>query len=50
MQIVERSVGDIDRLSALVAMEKHADAWQQLTPDTLRSVCACDYITPELER
>ena len=27
-----------------------AGAWQQLTPDTLRSVCACDYITSELER
>lgn len=25
MQIVERSVGDIDRLTELVAMEKHAD-------------------------
>lgn len=27
-----------------------ADAWQKLTPDRLRSVCACPYLTPELPR
>lgn len=25
-------------------------AWQQLTPEVLRSVCACDYIRHEVER
>ncbi len=27
-----------------------AEAWQKLTPELLRSVCACDYLTPEKER
>ena len=27
-----------------------AEAWQKLTPDRLRSVCACPYLTPELPR
>lgn len=31
-------------------LEAGANAWRQLTADTLRSVCACPYLTPELER
>jgi len=31
-------------------LDAGAEAWQQLTPDLLRSVCVCDSITPELER
>ncbi|HLO40629.1 MAG TPA: IS630 family transposase [Phycisphaerales bacterium] len=31
-------------------LDAGAEAWQDLTTETLRSVCACDYITPELER
>jgi transposase len=31
-------------------LDAGADAWQQLTPETLRSVCACPYLMPELER
>jgi hypothetical protein len=31
-------------------LDAGADAWQQLTPDVLKSVCACDYLTPELGR
>jgi len=31
-------------------LDAGAQAWQQLTPETLRSVCACDYVKPELER
>jgi len=26
-------------------LDAGAEAWQRLTPETLRSVCACDYIT-----
>jgi hypothetical protein len=31
-------------------LDAGAQAWQQLTPETLRSVCACNYVKPELER
>lgn len=31
-------------------LNARADAWQQITPELLRSVCACPYLTPELER
>ncbi|HBS29992.1 MAG TPA: hypothetical protein DEB06_11235 [Phycisphaerales bacterium] len=31
-------------------LDAGADAWQRLTPETLRSVCALDYIMPEEER
>lgn len=31
-------------------LDAGAQAWQQLTPELLRSVCACPYLTPELER
>ncbi|MFN7439763.1 MAG: hypothetical protein ACK5TV_06190, partial [Phycisphaerales bacterium] len=31
-------------------LDAGAEAWQQLTPELLRSVCACDYITHDLER
>ncbi len=30
-------------------LDAGADAWQQLTPECLRSVCACDYLTPECQ-
>jgi len=31
-------------------LDAGADAWQQLTPQVLKSVCACPYLTPEKER
>jgi transposase len=31
-------------------LDAGAAAWQQLTPELLRSVCACDYLTHEVER
>jgi transposase len=31
-------------------LDAGAEAWQRLTPQTLRSVCACDYITRGDER
>lgn len=31
-------------------LDAGAEAWQQLTPQLLRTVCACPYLTPELER
>lgn len=31
-------------------LDAGAQAWQRLTPDLLRSVCACPYVTPELGR
>jgi transposase len=31
-------------------LDAGAAAWQQLTPDVLRSVCACDYIRHKVER
>lgn len=31
-------------------MAAGAQAWQQLTPEILRSVCACDYLTREQHR
>lgn len=31
-------------------LDARAAAWQQLTPDVLRSVCACDYVRHEVER
>ncbi len=31
-------------------LDASAKAWQRLTPETLRSVCRCGYLTPELER
>lgn len=31
-------------------LDAGAQAWQNLTPDLLRSVCACPYLTPEFER
>ena len=31
-------------------LDAGAEAWQQLTPDILRSVCACDYLTQEFDR
>lgn len=31
-------------------LDAGAEAWQQLTPDLLRTVCACPYLTPEFER
>jgi transposase len=31
-------------------LDAGAEAWQQLTPELLRSVCACPYLTPEIER
>lgn len=31
-------------------LEAGAEAWQQLTPETLRSVCACDYTTRAVKR
>ena len=31
-------------------LDAGAHAWQQLTPELLRTVCACPYLTPELER
>lgn len=30
-------------------LDAGAEAWQQLTPEILSSVCACDYITHEVE-
>jgi hypothetical protein len=27
--------------------DEGAEAWQQLTPDALKSVCACSYVMPE---
>ncbi len=30
-------------------MDASAEAWRQLTPELLRSVCACDYLTHEKE-
>jgi transposase len=31
-------------------LDAGADAWQQLTPELLRSVCACPYLTQVFER
>lgn len=31
-------------------LDAGAEAWQQLTPEVLRSVCACPYLTHDLER
>jgi len=31
-------------------LDAGAQAWQQLTAELLKSVCACTYLTPELER
>ena len=31
-------------------LDASAQAWQQLTPETLRSVCSCSYLPPELLR
>jgi len=31
-------------------LDAGAQAWQQLTPERLRSVCACPYLSHELER
>ena len=31
-------------------LDAGAQAWQQLTPELLRSVCACPYLTPVFER
>ena len=31
-------------------LDAGAEAWQTLTPELLRSVCACDCITPEEDR
>lgn len=31
-------------------LDAGAQAWQQLTPDLLKAVCACPYIKPELDR
>lgn len=31
-------------------LDAGAKAWQQLTPELLRSICACDYLVPEKER
>lgn len=31
-------------------LDAGAETWQQITPPTLRSVCACTYLTPELVR
>lgn len=31
-------------------LDAGADAWQQLTPDTLKSVCACNYLEHEIGR
>jgi hypothetical protein len=30
-------------------LDAGADAWQQLTPELLLSVCACPYLTHELK-
>ena len=40
-----RAYDDYDHLLAA-----SAEAWQHLTPELLRSVCACDYTTREIER
>lgn len=40
-----RAYEDYDHL-----LDARAQAWPQLTAETLRSVCACTYLTPELER
>ena len=32
-----------------VVLDAGADAWQQLTPELLRSVCACPYLPHEIE-
>ncbi len=31
-------------------LDAGAEAWRQITPERLRSVCACDDIMPEEER
>lgn len=31
-------------------LDAGADAWRHLSPELLRTVCACPYLTPELER
>ena len=31
-------------------LDAGAQAWQELTPEVLRSVCACPYLTPEIGR
>jgi len=31
-------------------LDAGADAWQQLTPEVLKSICACDYIEREIGR
>jgi transposase len=31
-------------------LDAGAQAWRQLTPEVIRSVCACDYIEREIER
>ena len=30
-------------------LDAGAEAWQQLTQEVLRTVCACGYLTPEIE-